>query len=118
MHFMNSEAEYPEDSILVIGNSRTTEFNPINQQFGAFFITFILDGDEGKILDCGASATVRTTERFIRSLFMGRRMTEDEEEIIAHVQSRYFGSSQKAIIAAYRDALKKYREVKGLKKIN
>ncbi len=116
MFFMNSEAEYPEDSILVIGNSRTTDFNPINQQFGSFFITFILDGDEGKILDCGASATVRTTEKFIRSMFLGRRMAEDEEELIGDVQSRYFGSSQKAIIAAYRDALKKYREVRALKK--
>jgi len=33
------------------------------------------------------------------------------------VQSRYFASSQKAIIAAYRDAIKKYREVTALKKI-
>ena len=116
MYSMNREAEYPENSILIIGNSQTTGFNPINQQFGAFFLTFILDRDSGEILDCGASATVRTTERFIRSLFLGRRLAEDEESIIAAVQSRYFGSSQKAIIAAYRDALKKYREVMASKK--
>lgn len=110
------EAEYPENSILVIGNSQTTGFNPINQQYGACFITFILAGDTGEIIDCGVSATVKTTERFIRGMFLGKRLTEDEELIIAQVQSRYFGSSQKAIIAAYRDALKKYREVMASKK--
>ncbi|NCC62088.1 MAG: DUF3870 domain-containing protein, partial [Verrucomicrobiae bacterium] len=36
--------------------------------------------------------------------------------IISDVQNRYFGSSQKAIIAAYRDAIKKYKEVTAPKK--
>ncbi|NLO58817.1 MAG: DUF3870 domain-containing protein [Synergistaceae bacterium] len=113
---MNSMAEYPENSILVVGNSQTTGFNPINQQFGAFFITFVLVKETAEIIDCAVSVTLETTARFIRGFFMGRNLVQDEVFIVSQVQSRYFASSQKAIIAAYRDAIKKYREVTAPKK--
>lgn len=113
---MSYDAQYPENSILVVGNSQTTGFNPINQQFGAFFITFILLKDTEDILDCAVSVTLETTGRFIRGMFVGRRLVQDEEKVIAEVQARYFGSSQKAIIAAYRDAIKKYKEVTASRK--
>ena len=113
---MVHDAEYPKDSILVVGNSQTTGFNPINQQFGQFFITFIRLKETEEILDCAVSVTLETTGRFIRGLFVGRRLVLDESSIISDVQNRYFGSSQKAIIAAYRDAIKKYKEVTALKK--
>jgi len=113
---MNSMAEYPENSILVVGNSQTTGFNPINQQFGAFFITFVLVKETAEIIDCAVSVTLETTARFIRGFFMGRNLVQDEGFIVPQVQSRYFASSQKAIIAAYRDAIKKYREVTAPKK--
>ena len=100
----------------MVGNSQTTGFNPINQQFGAFFITFILLKDTEDILDCAVSVTLETTGRFIRGMFVGRRLVQDEEKVIAEVQARYFGSSQKAIIAAYRDAIKKYKEVTASRK--
>lgn len=109
-------AEYPENSILVVGNSQTTGFNPINQQFGAFFITFVLVKETAEIIDCAVSVTLETTARFIRGFFMGSNLVQDEVFIVSQVQSRYFASSQKAIIAAYRDAIKKYREVTAPKK--
>lgn len=95
----------------MVGNSQTTGFNPINQQFGAFFITFVLVKETAEIIDCAVSVTLETTARFIRGFFMGRNLVQDEVFIVSQVQSRYFASSQKAIIAAYRDAIKKYREV-------
>ncbi len=39
---MSHDVQYPENSILIVGNSQTTGFIPINQQFGAFFISFIV----------------------------------------------------------------------------
>ncbi len=113
---MVHDAEYPKESILIVGNSQTTGFNPINQQFGAFFITFILLRETEEILDCAVSVTLETTGRFIRGLFVGRRLVHDESLVLADVHNRYFGSSQKAIVAAYRDAIKKYKEVTAPKK--
>ncbi|WP_024822267.1 MULTISPECIES: DUF3870 domain-containing protein [Aminobacterium] len=108
---MSNNTKYPENSILIVGNSQTTSLNPINQQFGAFFISFILLKDTEEILDCGVSMTLKVTESFVQGIFLGRRLVQDEEIIVSDVQARYFGSSQKAIIAAYRDAIKKYKEV-------
>jgi hypothetical protein len=113
---MSNYVKYPENSILIVGNSQTTSFNPINQQFGAFFISFILLKDSEEIIDCGVSMTLKVTERFVQEVFLGRRLVQDEEVIVSNVLTRYFGSSQKAIIAAYRDAIKKYKEVTALKK--
>jgi hypothetical protein len=51
------------------------------------------------------------TGRFIRDFFVGRRLAEDEAAIVAEVNRRYYGTSRKAIIVAYKDALKKFREI-------
>lgn len=67
---MTYDVEYPENSILVVGNSQTTGFNPINQQFGSFFITFIVLRETGEIIDCGASVTLGVTGRFLRGILL------------------------------------------------
>jgi len=36
----------------------------------------------------------------------------DVDGIIHEINSRYFGSSQKALIVAFKDALKKYRALR------
>ena len=105
--------EFPDDWLLIVGNSQTTEDNPINHQFNGFFITFIVDRDTGTIMECSASVVLALTNRFIRDFFIGRRLIEDEQAITADVNGRYHASSRKAIVVAYRDALKKYREVRG-----
>ncbi|MDD2206609.1 MAG: DUF3870 domain-containing protein [Aminobacterium sp.] len=104
------EKYYPDNSVLIVGNSRTTSDNPITFQFNAFFISFIVERESSLILDCQSSVTLDVTHRFIRDLFVGRYLLQDEQEITEEIQSRYFGSSKKAIQVAYKDALKKYRE--------
>ena len=105
--------QFPDGAILIVGNAQTTGDNPINHQFNGFFITFVVDRKTGTVMDCSASVVLPLTDRFIRDLFIGRRLIEDEPEIVADVNERYHASSRKAIVVAYRDALKKYREVRG-----
>ena len=102
---------FPEDSILIVGNAQTTGDNPITHQYNGFFMTFIVDGVSGTVLDCSTSVVLDLTGRFIRDFFVGRRLAEDELAIVAEVNRRYYGSSRKAIIVAYKDALKKFREI-------
>lgn len=107
------DRQFPDNAILIVGNSQTTGDNPINHQYNGFFITFVVDGRSGTVMDCSASVVLPLTNSFIRDFFIGRRLIEDEHAITADVNSRYYGSSRKAIVVAYRDALKKYREVRG-----
>lgn len=103
---------YPENSIYVVGNSRTTSDNPITFQYSSFLIAFVVDPDTGKILDLGASVTLPVTERFIQELFRDRSIDKVDEGFIKEIYRRYYGSSDKAIVVAYKDAVKKFQEIK------
>jgi len=109
----SADKQFPDDTILIIGNAQTTVDNPINHQYNGFFITFVVKQKTGAVVDCGASVILPLTGSFIRNFFIGRCLIEDEQAIVAEVNARYYGSSRKAIIVAYKDALKKYREIRG-----
>ena len=99
---------FAENTIYIVGNSKSPQNNPITQQYGQFFIGFVVDRETGEIITCGSSATIAVTAEFICSLFTGKSLSDDFQAIKQHVETRYFGSSQKAILVAYKDAQKKF----------
>ncbi|WP_051083358.1 DUF3870 domain-containing protein [Propionispira raffinosivorans] len=99
---------YGENTIYVVGNAKTQQNNPITIQFGQFFIGFVIDRETGLIIQCDVSATLQTTTKFIRSLFIGKNIKDNAEIVKQEIESRYFASSQKAIFVAYKDAQKKF----------
>ncbi|MCD7035066.1 DUF3870 domain-containing protein [Metabacillus sp. GX 13764] len=100
---------FNKDTVYVIGDAQVSPNNPISKQFSQFFLGLVIDSTNGKIIDAECSATIGLTIRFIQSLFVGRRV--DDESLLLEVQSRYFGSSQKALMAALKDAQKKYSHI-------
>ncbi|WP_211748259.1 DUF3870 domain-containing protein [Paenibacillus sp. Marseille-Q4541] len=110
--------DYDQDTIYIVGDAQTSVNNPITQQFSAFFIGLVVDTTNHKIIDAGCSSTIPLTSRFVRTLFIGQSML-DLEIVVEQVRTRYYGSSQKAIIVAFKDALKKYNmalQARGLHK--
>lgn len=99
---------FAESTIYIVGNAKTQQNNPITQHYGQFFIGFVVEKDGGQILACGISAMISVTNEFISSLFVGRTLLDDVEAVRLLLENRYFGSSQKAILTAYKDAQKKY----------
>ena len=70
----------------------------------------ILSTDE--IVDVDCNATLRLTRDFVSRLFLNHNIIKDEEMLKKEVTTRYFGSSSKAILTAYHDALQHYKKVK------
>ncbi len=103
---------YSEETLYIVGNSKTNTENAITHKFHSFYIGFVAEGSTGKIIDLSCSSTIRTTEEFIKSLFYGKSLAEYDENLENDIKRRYHGSSQKAIIVAYKDAVKKYVEIK------
>lgn len=103
---------YDKDTVYIIGHGKTNKDNAITEMFKIFFIGFVIDTKSDEVVDLSCSATIPTTSKFIASLFLGKRFDRYYEEIEMEIKRRYFGSSKKAIIIAYKDALKKYLEVK------
>ncbi|MEK4029631.1 MULTISPECIES: DUF3870 domain-containing protein [Bacillaceae] len=101
---------FHKDTIYVIGDSKTASNNPIMQQFNSYFIGLVIDRSNHKILEAECSSTISLTSKFVQSIFSGRSMMEFED-IIADIESRYFGASQKALIVAFKNAHIKYNQI-------
>lgn len=103
---------YSNKTVYVVGNSKTNVDNAITSNFNSFYIGFVVDVEDDTIVDLSCTATIRTTDEFVRSIFIGRRFREFDSSIEEEIKRRYHGSSQRAIIVAYKDANIKYNEVK------
>lgn len=97
-------------SVLVTGEAKAPANNPITNKFGQFYVAFVIDTDTHLIQDAECSATLALTNRFVKSLFVGERITE-EGRLQERVASRYHGSSQRALAAALHGAVAKYRGI-------
>jgi len=99
---------YDHDTLYLVGDAQAPSNNPITQQFSGFFIGLVVDTSNGKIIDAGCSSTIQLTTDFVRSIFIGQSIFSTTE-VEFQIRTRYFGSSQKALIVAFKDAQKKYK---------
>jgi hypothetical protein len=100
---------YGPNTIYIIGIAKSQQNNPITQQFGRFLLGFVIDKDTGVIETCGSTFVMQSTYDFMNSLFAGRNILDDSELLRSQIENRYFGASQKAILAAFRDAQRRFR---------
>ncbi|WBW49225.1 serine hydrolase [Peptoniphilus equinus] len=101
------------DTIYITGEAKTTTHNAITKNYGSFFIAFEVAPDDHTIVAVEGTASLKLTKNFISGLFLGRNMIADEQQILDDISARYFGSSEKAIKAAYVDALRRYEKIVG-----
>jgi len=90
----------------IVGDAQVASNNPIQQQYGAFFVGLEVNV-HGHIIEASCNAILPLTRDFVRRLLVGRNIN-DIEEICADVDRYYHGSSQRTIIVALKDAHKKY----------
>ena len=96
----------------VIGESRTNADNAITKRYGSFYMAFEVDAVTEEVLDFSCTHTVETTERYLAKLFLGENFPNIEGWLEQVLESHYGGSSRRAILTSYRDALKRYRAMK------
>ena len=102
----------PTPNYFVIGESRTNADNAITKLYGSFFMAFEVDELTEEILDFSCTHTLDTTERYLCKLFTGQNFPGVDAWLEGTLERRYCGSSRRAILIAYRDALKRYRFLK------
>lgn len=102
---------YEKETVYIIGESRTNMDNAITVIYNSFYVAFEIDVETDEIKDAGCTHTIAITETFIKKLFTGKNMLASDE-LEQEIKRRYHGKSQKAIIVSYKDALKKYLDVK------
>ena len=103
---------YENSTVYIVGHGKTSSENAITSNFKIFFIGLVIDTTDDVVVDMECSATISITSRFVSGLFIGKKFTDYDPAIEEEIKRRYYGSSQKAIITAYKDAVKKYKEIK------
>ncbi len=109
---MRSESSDPCTSYYVIGESRTNADNAITHIFGSFYLAFEVDGKTEKVLAFNCTHTLPLTEEFLQRMFIGPDCPSIDGWLAAELKRRYGGSSRRAILTSYRDALKRYRAMR------
>ena len=100
-------------TVFVIGESRTNADNAITKMFGTFYMAFEIEDDTLEVVDFSCTHTIETTQNFLRRLFLGKRFPDIDAWLEQTLNERYGGSSRKAVLVAYRDALKRWQAMTG-----
>lgn len=109
---------FPENSLYIIGNSKSQMNNPITHMYGQFFIGFIVDYESGRIIEAECNSIISLTNKIVKDILIDKNMVTDYEIIRNEIGRRYLGSSQKAILVAFKDAQKKFLDFKCGRPVN
>ncbi|KAB2329943.1 DUF3870 domain-containing protein [Cytobacillus depressus] len=101
---------FQQNTVYIIGDSKTSSNNPIMQKYNSFFIGLVVNRETNEIVDAECSSTIALTSIFIKSLFVGKSILE-VENVLEEIEQRYFGSSQKALMVAFKNANIKYTQI-------
>ena len=100
-------------TLYITGEARTNMDNAITKIYGVFYMAFEVVEQTGEIVEVDCNATLELTRNFIRKLFLNHSILSESQFLEQEVSQRYYGSSGKAILAAYRDARQHYRQIVG-----
>lgn len=103
----------PLHSVYVIGESRTNADNAITKIYNSFYMAFEVEDQTGLVLDFSCTHTLDLTQRFLYKLFVGQDFLSMDQWLEGVLNRRYGGSSRKAVLVSYRDAVKRYRAMLG-----
>ena len=96
----------------VIGESRTNADNAITTIYGSFYMAFEVSEQTEQVVAFGCTHTIELTEQFLRKLFLGQHFPSIDTWLEEVLERRYGGSSRRAVLVSYRDALKRYRSMR------
>lgn len=98
----------PGTHVCVVGTAQPEQRNPIFLTHELILLILIIERDTGVIIDCDVNMVCELTKKFIRSIFIGKNLVDDIEEIRVCILSNYFGASAKTVVSAARSARMKF----------
>ena len=106
---------YDKNTILVVGQAKPSKEDAIYNLHGEFYISLVLDRENGKILDMDCNTILEVTKNFVASMLIGRSLRDDVQVLEKEIKERYFALTQKPLIACIKDAHNRYMMVTGQK---
>ena len=75
-------------------------------------MAFEVDADTEEVLKFSCTHTLDLTEEFLKNIFVGRHFPSIDAWLDGTLKRCYGGSSRRAVLTSYRDALKRYHTMK------
>lgn len=99
---------YPPDSVFVTGVARVSKEDAINAMYGTFTLSLVVDVKTGTIINCSANMIMSDTIDFLRQIIEGKNLVTDMDLITDLLKKRFLALSQKAVVAALKDAQNRF----------
>ena len=99
---------YPPDSVFVTGVARVSKEDAINAMYGTFTLSLVVDVKTGTIINCSANMIMSDTIDFLRQIIEGKNLVTDTDLITDLLKKRFLSLSQKAVVAALKDAQNRF----------
>lgn len=99
---------YPPDSVFVTGVARVSKEDAINAMYGTFTLSLVVDVKTGTIINCSANMIMSDTIDFLRQIIEGKNLVTDADLITDLLKKRFLALSQKAVVAALKDAQNRF----------
>ena len=98
------DKHYPSDSVFVTGVAKVSREDVINTLYGTFTLSLVIQRNTGLILHCSANMIMADTIAFLQDILIGKNLLKDMDRMVEELRSRFLALSQKAVIAALKDA--------------
>lgn len=102
---------YNNDTLLIVGQAKPSREDAIYTLHGEFYISLVVEKDSGKILDIECNTILAVTRNFVASMFIGKSIKTDLDELERTIKERYFALTQKPLIACMKDAHNRFMMV-------
>lgn len=102
---------YEKNTILVVGQAKPSRDDAIYNLHGEFYISLVLDRENGTILDVDCNTILSVTKNFVASMLIGKSIRDDVALLEKEIKERYFALTQKPLIACIKDAHNRFAMV-------
>jgi hypothetical protein len=69
-----------------------------------------VDRPAGRIVEVSITLGTSVAQDFLQTLLVGKRLIDEADDICLIIQQAYLGNAQRAILASFRDLVRRYQE--------
>jgi Domain of unknown function (DUF3870) len=102
-----------DDAVVIAGYGKLPQGTSVEQLHKVLALVVLVDRPTGVVLDASSTLMTPVGDRFVCHHLRGLNLVRDSPRFISAITDGYQGHAQKAIIAAFRDLVRRYLETCG-----
>ena len=99
-----------DDSIIVVGYGKLPQGTSAEQLHKVLAIVASVDRRSGVVSDASTTLATRTADEFVSRALIGSSLSADSAKFVEFLMLSYHGLAQRAVVAAFRDLVRRYVE--------